>query len=232
MSIILAPRFVFHLFLRRDVLHPFNALAINCVCTHENGTGWRTLLCLPFFSSSLSLLSILRLKITETNNKIIENNYVHQRAQQSASACLPACSIMNGKSKRIQCANKRHGLDVSVETLKFQLHGDRKRWWKLNYHLRGVKMQFLVQIKHKLFRYSSENIAINSPQAGNVSMERFTLTVPANSIGETKHITHLIHGLWLNVKSMENNYTRERITRRRRRRFCWWCFISTSKTNN
>lgn len=56
-------------------------------------------------------------------------------------------------------------------------------------------MQFLVQIKHKLFRYSSENIAINSPQAGNVSMERFTLTVPANSIGETKHITHLIHGL-------------------------------------
>lgn len=66
--------------------------------------------------------------------------------------------------------------DVSAETRP------RADWWKLNYHPRErVKLR---RLSGKLACMLQRSIAINSPQAGNVSVVRFTLTA--------KHITQ--HG--------------------------------------
>lgn len=86
---------------------------------------------------------------------------------------LPASSIMNRKVSELNAQIKYiEGLMCQLR-LNGEMHGDRKQRWKLNYHLQ-IEIAIVAKIKHKFMHRSY--IAINSAQAGNVSMERFTLT--------------------------------------------------------
>lgn len=59
-------------------------------------------------------------KITETNNKIIENNYVHQRAQQSACMNRIMNSEANGRKSELNAQIKGLGLMCQSRPAKLE----------------------------------------------------------------------------------------------------------------